>query len=482
MSLATVPTYLKLVGPDRYGVLAIAWLLLGYFGLFELGLGRATSFRIAALRDAPPQARANTFWAALATNIMIGAIGGCIMWICAGYFFAHVFKVNESLRAEILQGVPLLAAAVPMATLTGVAFGALQGREKFLETNAISVVSTAAFQLIPLTIAFAFGPKLVWLLCGALSARLLAFLLIAYRCHIEITRGTRRQLDTKEIPLLLKYGGWVAGVSLLGPLLLITDRFVIGAVLGAAAVAAYTIPFQFAQRIPVLPASLMNALFPKMSGASHAEFEAMAENAMRTLAAVMTPLVLGALFALAPFFDIWIGKTMSAQAAPLGRVLLIGFWANGFALVSFTRLQASGRPDLVTKILLIEIPPYWLCLWLGMTYLGTLGSALAFSGRMVLDYFLLTRAAGGRAFRTLPVLAANFCLLLGAAWLGSIFSLREPGWWLSAAALMGAALWLSWRILPTEFHNRLTQHASRLHPNVGRFMHRFARLEARKTN
>ena len=106
LSLVTVPIYLRLVGPDRYGVLAIAWLLLGYFGLFDLGLGRATSFRIAALRDAPPQARADTFYAALLVNLAMGVIGGAILYFAAGYFFQHVFKVDEHLRPEMLAAVP----------------------------------------------------------------------------------------------------------------------------------------------------------------------------------------------------------------------------------------------------------------------------------------------------------------------------------------------------------------------------------------
>jgi len=44
----------------------------GYFGLFDLGLGRATAQRIASLDDAASEQMAPIFWTALAMNASLG--------------------------------------------------------------------------------------------------------------------------------------------------------------------------------------------------------------------------------------------------------------------------------------------------------------------------------------------------------------------------------------------------------------------------
>ena len=41
VAIAAIPTVLEGLGPDRFGVLAIAWVVLGYFS--ELGFGRSTT-------------------------------------------------------------------------------------------------------------------------------------------------------------------------------------------------------------------------------------------------------------------------------------------------------------------------------------------------------------------------------------------------------------------------------------------------------
>lgn len=463
ISLVTVPIYLRLVGPDRYGVLAIAWLLLGYFGLFDLGLGRATSFRIASLKSAPPEARASTFWAATLVNLGMGAVGGLVLWVVAGHFFGHMFKVDEALRPEILAAVPLLAASVPVATLTGVLTGAVQGRERFLEINVVSVLSTALFQLLPLTIAWKFGPNLVWLLSAALATRLLAALALAYRCHLELTRGQPIRTDRREIATLLKYGGWVNLTAIFGPVLYMIDRFVIGAFLGARAVTNYTIPFQLAGRTAMLSYALTTALFPKLSAAEPKEQRVLFDRALLSFAALLGLPFLGAIYLIGPFLHVWIGKDLAAEAPFIGRILVAAIWANGLALISFTQLQASGRPDLVARVQLIEIPPYLALLYLGMHYLGLTGAALAAATRYVADCVVLTVVAGAPA-KGKGVLAAHFGLLLLGVWAAGLWPITDWRWWASATLLGCAMLALGVRTLPPSTRVQIHSMALRFWP------------------
>jgi O-antigen/teichoic acid export membrane protein len=455
LGLVTVPLYLKLVGSERYGVLAIAWLLLGYFGMFDLGLGRATSFRLAAQKGAEPQSRADTMWAALAVNGLMGVTGGLILWGVAAIFFGHLFKVGPDLRPEVLASVPLLALTVPVATVTGVLTGAMQGRERFLEINTVNVISTTLLQLIPLGIAATLGPHLPLLLAGTLMARGLAAAVLAYRCHAELTRGMKMRIERGEIVSLLKYGGWVNLTSIFGPVLYMLDRFTIGAMLSATAVTDYTVPYTMASRTAIMSGSLLGALFPRLSSASADEREVLADRATMTILALLSPLFLAGIYIMQPFLHFWVGQRVGPDAPFVGRFILLGMWANALALVPFTRLQASGRPDLVSKILIAEIPPYLLMLWAGIHFFGLVGCAAAAAFRYLMDYMLLTRFAG-RRFTGGGLTLATFVVLGAAVYCAGVWGFTDPRWWVSGAALGAISLLLGARALPDDLRTRFT--------------------------
>ena len=455
-ALVTVPIYVHLIGPARYGVLAIAWILLGYFGLFDLGLGRATSFRIAALVGAEPRDRADTFWAAVCVNLVMGLIGGALLWGAAGYFFAHVFKVDEALRPEMIAAVPWLAMSVPVATLTGVLTGGMQGREKFLGINVVSVISSTFFQIFPLVVTWLMGANLVWILAAALSARLAALAVLAYFCHVELVRGHPIRLKREEVPLLLKYGGWVSVAAMLAPFLTVVDRFVIGATVGAVGVAVYTIPFQLTRQIAVIPGALNTAFFPRLAAASPEQRKILEREALLTISSLVTLPVLGGIFLAEEVLRLWVGHKLGAEAAPIARILFLTFWFNGLALVPYTNLEASGRPDLVVKFQLAETIPYFIALYVGLKWFGIEGAALAFLFRMILDYGGLSWA-NGRRFPAIGVIATSLVILLLGDLAASTWSITAWQWWATAVVLGLASLAISWRTLPERVRREVTR-------------------------
>jgi O-antigen/teichoic acid export membrane protein len=395
LALLTIPAYLSVVGEARYGVLAIVWLLVGYFSLFDLGLGAATAQRLSTLADAEAAERVQVFWSALLASLVLGLVGSLFAWPLAHAFFARGLSIDSALRTELLAALPWVVLTLPVATLPGVLTGALQARERFLEINLIAIVGGTAVQVLPLLVALRWGPRLEHLVQAVLVARLFSTVVLLWRCSRHVTQGKPMagRLDTARG--LLRYGGWVSVTAVVGPLMVILDRFLIGAVLGVRAVSHYTIPFQLAERTTVLSASLNYALFPRLAQAPDpASRLHLALQALRVLTVLVSPLVALALVLIGPFLGWWISAEMAVVSGPVAQVLLAGFWINSLAMVPYTQLQAAGRPDLVAKCHLLELLPYLALLFLALDNWGLMGAAIVFASRTAADFLLLAHLAG----------------------------------------------------------------------------------------
>ena len=93
------PIFLEQIGLERYGVLSIALVILGYFGLFDLGLGRTTAQKIATLKDADGGARSVVIWAALLVNVAFGAIGALVIAPLAMLYFSNFMSLESGLES-----------------------------------------------------------------------------------------------------------------------------------------------------------------------------------------------------------------------------------------------------------------------------------------------------------------------------------------------------------------------------------------------
>src|SRR5262245_14937751 len=99
-ALFLVPPLVGGLGPERFGFLSLAWVLVGYFSLFDLGLGRALSRLVAERRgsvreqELPALSRS-----ALALTFALGAAVGVALFAAAGPVCTQVLNLPAPLRA-----------------------------------------------------------------------------------------------------------------------------------------------------------------------------------------------------------------------------------------------------------------------------------------------------------------------------------------------------------------------------------------------
>src|SRR5262245_27365598 len=103
VSLVTVPLYLTVIGLDRYGVLSICWLLLGYFNIFDLGLGRATAQKIATLAHSDPSERSRAFWTGAGFSLALVMLALLVFVPISAVALGTMNLPSSALRLEVSE-------------------------------------------------------------------------------------------------------------------------------------------------------------------------------------------------------------------------------------------------------------------------------------------------------------------------------------------------------------------------------------------
>jgi O-antigen/teichoic acid export membrane protein len=394
VALIATSIFVSHIGLARFGLLAIIWRLLGYFGFLDLGLSRASANALAKLRDPSSQEkRAKVLMTAFWLNLSLGIAGGIIFYFTGIFFIEHLLTVPANLRPEIETSFPWVACVLPLALVSGLGFGALESRERFLSTNVLQVVGSTAGLVVPLLCAVFISPSLSVVIPATVITRGLSVLLFLGFVLKGEWPLSPQNFDWKQAKILLSYGGWISVTNVISPFLASVDQLMIGSMLGVAAVAHYSVPMSLAVRSQLLAAALSRTLFPRLSRVTRDEAKGLTEKALVTLGYAYGAICAAAVVLAQPFIDLWMGKDFGLIAGPIGKLLLLGAWTNGLAFIFFAFLQGQGRPDIVAKLHALEIIPYVILLWFLVSHFGLFGAAFSWDIMVTLEAVFLFTAA-----------------------------------------------------------------------------------------
>jgi O-antigen/teichoic acid export membrane protein len=394
VGMACVPYVVRKLGVASFGILSISWVLLGYMGVFDLGLSRATTKFVAeAVGRRENHMVPSLIGTSLSLQVAFGLLGGICLAGLSPLLAGKLLKIPAASVLDAKISFWILAAAVPIVLVTNSLRGLLEAVQRFDVINAIKMPANASMYLSPI-ILLPLGGRLPSIMLLMTFLRLVAMLVYLKFClYLLPSSGPRLTFSRHLLGRLLKYGGWVTVSNAVGPFVVYVDRFMVGSLLSISALGYYAAPADLANRSLIIPASLAATLFPGFStldaqGASQ-RLEEISTRALKYVTLTVGPgLLLLAAFS-HDILRLWLGVQFAEQGSVVLQILALGIFFNALSFFPYCLLQGIGRPDLTATFHLAELPFHLGLAWLLISHLGITGAAIAWTLRILIDATLL---------------------------------------------------------------------------------------------
>jgi O-antigen/teichoic acid export membrane protein len=457
VGLLATPFIIRGLGMEAFGVFSLAVVVLGYIGLFDLGLAAATTKYVAESLATGDLRRLTSFvWTSMAVQLSMGIVAGIALAFAVPALTAKVFRIPAPMAHDFRITFFLLAASLPIVLGGSCLRGVLEAGQKFDLVNLVKVPTAVSTFLLP-AVGVYFHLGIVGIMVLLILSRLGAFLWYWILCVRSFPSLAERSFcDRSALRSLFTYGFWTTISNVVGPLFHYLDRVFIGALLSVTALSYYTGPQQFLNGIWIIPFSLTITLFPAFSSleaASRRETIAKVYAlSLKTILLTVGPLVLLAVFLARTILRLWLGVEFAEQSTFVFQILLIGALVNSLALCPHALIRALGRPDLTAKFHLLELPIYVAMLWFLVKKLGIAGAAWSWSFWVCLNAVLLFAACAALDFVPARSLLSKGITRSVAFLIGLAVALSLCGWVQAGLAIrivLGACFvglfgWAAW--------------------------------------
>jgi O-antigen/teichoic acid export membrane protein len=411
IGLAAMPYAIRGFGAERFGILSIAWALLSYTGLLDMGLGRATTKFVAEyLGKGEVEKIPEIVWTSLWSQLMLGLVGALVSGLLVPVIVHRVLKIPAALSREALVSFLIMSLSLPLVLAGNTFRGVLEAAQHFRVVNYVKIPANASIFIAP-ALAVPLGlrlPGVVLLLVAVRFGSTIAYFIACNKAFPLVRKAVGFRLQM--LSPMLAFGGWVTVSNVVGPFLVYMDRFFIGSVISMAAVAYYTAPYEVITRALIIPASLSITVFPAFStlgaGGSARRTQELCIRSLKCILLLMGPVLILVIAFAHRILAIWLGSEFAEHGTTVLQILALGVLANSLAYIVFSLLQGIGRPDIVAKCHLVELVLYAMLLWFLLKHIGIVGAALAWTMRVALDAILLSAAASS-------VRAVSFRAMMG---------------------------------------------------------------------
>jgi O-antigen/teichoic acid export membrane protein len=393
LAIFLLPEIISGLGKERFGLLSLVWIAIGYLSFFDFGLGRSLTKIIAEkLANNEDDQIPVIFWSAL---ILMFAISFLFLLIFLFFFTStaiDLLRVSENLKNESKLILIVVVLTLPVITTTTALRGFLEAYQRFDFVNVIRIILGVFTFLSPLLV-LSIKNSLFWVVLILVAIRIIIWLIYILIC-LRLNRTLLNQITFSIIKIkpLLKFSMWISIANIIGPFLLYSDRFILGIQVSTVAITYYSTPYEMISKLLIIPSSLIAVLLPVFSAKFSRNSDTTKEifiTASKLIFIVIFPIVFIVILFSNELIYLWLGNDFALNSTFILQLLAVGILMNCLSLIPNIFFQGAGLPKIPTLINVFELPFYLTFMWLAISFWGTIGAALVYMTMAAVDAFLM---------------------------------------------------------------------------------------------
>ncbi len=407
LGIVTIPLIIQNIGIESMGILTLIWTCIGYFNLFDFGVGRALTFTISSLIGQKKwQEISFHIFSGLLMIFLFGLLGTALVLSGRSFILTQFFNPSSSLGNVTYQSLFWMGISLPFVLLTTGIRGVLESFSAFRELNLIKTLMGFFNYLSPYIVSLwtkRLDHIVLILVIGRIIFTLAHFWILEKYLHQHPESSLEKKWWTKknwnrfqwfseEMKVLFAFSGWMTLSNIIGPLMVYADRFFIAKSLTAGETAYYTIPFEAVTKLWILPGALAGVLFPafaQMLQKDQQRLDFVFGQSFKVFALILLPIAIIVGIFSENIMTLWLGLEFASKSYLIFTILTFGVIINCFAQISFALVQGSGATKITAFFHFIELPFYIPVVYFLTSKMGIQGTALAWTIRVAFDFILL---------------------------------------------------------------------------------------------
>jgi O-antigen/teichoic acid export membrane protein len=395
LSMVTIPIVISHIGLEQYGILAIVFLLLGYFAFLDLGLGEAVVKFVSEYHAKGNVNQINKIInSILFFYIVIGVVGVILIIFFAKFYAIKLFKISPQYEQVARLSFYLAALGFLLNLIMGVISKIPEGMQRFDITNKVIIVMGTLINFGNIIVVLR-GGELIALVIVNLFGTILGTSLYYISSKIILKNlKINFKFSWKDFRRIFSFGIYIVFTRLADVISRSLFLMIIGVILGPVSVAIYNVPVRLLSRLQAFAHRISYVVFPVVSELKSDNYidkiYRVYEKVSKYVFFIVSVFCISVVSFSYPLLRFWIGKDFAEKGFIVLILLTFAYYFHSISMVPSLVVIGMGKPKYNAIFSMLSATLSIILLIPFSSKFGITGSAAAFLvSSFVVPFFII---------------------------------------------------------------------------------------------